>query len=206
MKQIFKNLYWAIVRALPGLRPVYDTRTTQTPVSLRSMLAYRLKRRGVYWPVHSSSVIVDAQRILIGIETSPGLMPGCYVQGSNGVVVGDYTQVAAGVAIISANHALTDNRAHVHSPPVRIGPYCWLGAHCVILPGVTLGEYTIVGAGAIVTKSFDEGYQVIAGNPAKVIKKLDPAECILHRSQKEYHGFIAADDFPEFRKRYLDVN
>lgn len=205
MKALLKKLYWALMAALPPLRPVYRTRATQTPVSLRALLAYRFgRRRGVYWPIHPSSVVVDAHRIHIGIETSPGLMPGCYIQGSNGVEVGDYTQVAAGVALISANHALTDNRAHLACPPIRIGPYCWLGTHCVILPGVTLGEYTVVGAGAIVTKSFDAGYQVLAGNPARVIRVLDPAECVLHRSADEFHGFIAAADFPAFRSRHLD--
>lgn len=206
MKSLLKRAYWAILRAMPMLRPVYQTRDTQTPISLRSLLTYRFsRRRALYWPTHASSVVVDPHRIHIGIETSPGLMPGCYIQGSNGVVIGDYTQVAAGVAIISANHALTDNRAHVACPPVRIGRYCWLGAHAVILPGVTLGEYTVVGAGAVVTKSFERGYQVVAGNPARVIRELDPSECVLHRSAEEFHGFIPARDFPAFRQLHLDV-
>ena len=30
-------------------------------------------------------------------ETSPGWSPGCYIQGLNGISIGDYTQVAANV-------------------------------------------------------------------------------------------------------------
>ncbi|WP_327573392.1 acyltransferase [Roseateles sp.] len=146
---------------------------------------------------------MDTHKVHIGIETSPGLMPGCYIQGSNGIEIGDYTQIAAGVKIISANHLLTDIRAHLKTRPIRIGKYCWLGANSVILPGVELGTYTIVGAGAIVTKSFPEGYCVIAGNPARIIKDLNPAECIFHESDYKYNGFIRSDRFEEFRTKFL---
>lgn len=205
MKTLLKKLYWSALSLLPALRPVAATRTTQTPIPLKALLAYYLRRRrGRYWPIHTGSVVVDAHRIHIGIETSPGLMPGCYIQGTNGIEIGDYTQIAANVAIISANHALTDNRKHLACRPVRIGSHSWIGAHAVILPGVELGRYTVVGAGAVVTRSFADGYQVLAGNPAKVIRTLDPAECVLHASSAQFHGFIEASAFPAFRLRHLD--
>ena len=89
--------------------------------------------------------------------------------------------------------------------PIFVDPgnEVWIGAHAVILPGIKLGCYTIVGAGAVVTKSFEKGYQVLAGNPARVIRVLNPAECVLHRSAEEFHGFIAVADFPAFRRRHL---
>lgn len=204
MRRLLKVVFWAAIRCIPVLRPVYLTRATQTPIPLWSLLAFRIGlRRHVYWPIHPSSVVVDPTSIHIGIETSPGLMPGCYIQGTNGIEIGDYTQIAAGVAIISANHALTDNRHHLPCAPVRIGSHSWIGTHAVILPGIKLGCYTIVGAGAVVTKSFESGYQVLAGNPARVIKVLNPADCVLHRSAEEFHGFIAAADFSAFRDRNL---
>lgn len=193
-----------IARLIPLLVPALETRHTQTPISLTQLFGYRLSRHRVpYWPLHSSSVAVDAHRIHIGIETSPGLMPGCYIQGTNGISIGDYTQIAAGVKIISANHSLTDNRAHCKTPPVRIGAYCWLGASAIILPGVELGPHTVVGAGAIVSKSFPEGYCVLAGNPAKIIRHLNPGECIAHQSDHRYNGFIQSDKFEHFRLKYL---
>lgn len=204
MRRLLKAVYWAAIRRIPVLRSVYLSRATQTPIPLWSLLAFRIGlRRHVYWPTHPSSVVVDPTSIHIGIETSPGLMPGCYIQGTNGIEIGDYTQIAAGVAIISANHALTDNRHHLPCTPVRIGSHSWIGTHAVILPGIKLGCYTIVGAGAVVTKSFESGYQVLAGNPARVIKVLNPADCVLHRSAEEFHGFIAAADFSAFRDRNL---
>ncbi|NRB54352.1 MAG: acyltransferase, partial [Saprospiraceae bacterium] len=88
---------------------------------------------------------------------------------------------------------------------VEIGKYCWIGMGAVILPGVKLGEYTIVAAGAIVTKSFENGYCVVGGNPAKVLKELNPADCQLHRSDFEYHGYLPASKFQDYRKKYLNV-
>lgn len=199
-----KRLVWWLAARSPFLRPAAETRRTQTPISLRQCLRYRLSRHRLpYWPLHPASVAVDTHKVHIGIETSPGLMPGCYIQGTNGIVIGDYTQIAAGVKLISANHALTDNRAHRRAEPIRIGAYCWLGANSVILPGVQLGPYTVVGAGSIVTKSFPDGYCVIAGNPAKVIRPLNRADCVAHQSAHRYHGFIRADQFDAFRARYL---
>ncbi len=204
MKKLLKTFFWYVMRHVELLQPVYLTRSTQTPIPILQFLAFRLGiRRHIYWPTHNSSAVVDPRNIHIGIETSPGLMPCCYIQGTNGIDIGDYTQIAAGVSIISANHALTDNRQHLPSLPVRIGSHCWIGTHAVILPGVRLGNYTIVGAGAVVTKSFESGFQVIAGNPARVIKVLNPAECVLHRSSAEFHGFVSSAEFPTFRNQRL---
>lgn len=206
MRPLLRSFFWVVVRNIKLLRPVYLTRVTQTPIPIAQLVAFRLGlKKGIYWPTHNSSVVVDPMNIHIGIETSPGLMPGCYIQGTNGIFIGDYTQIAAGVSIISANHSLTDNRRHIDCRSIIIGSHCWIGAHSIILPGVRLGKYTIVGAGAVVTKSFESGYQVLAGNPAKVVRVLNPSECVLHRSSVEFHGFVSADDFPIFRKRHLKL-
>jgi acetyltransferase-like isoleucine patch superfamily enzyme len=74
----------------------------------------------------------------------------------------------------------------------------------IILPGVVLGDYTIVAAGAIVSKSFPDGYCVIGGNPAKIIKKLDRNECIIHKSEYEYCGYIKKKNFEKYLKKYLN--
>lgn len=94
---------------------------------------------------------------------------GCYIQGKNGVVIGDDTIFAPGVKIISANHSKLDYRIHDFDGPIVIGKKCWLGANVVILPGVSLGDNVIVAAGSVVTKSFGS-YLVIGGVPAKILK------------------------------------
>ncbi|MFH6604959.1 acyltransferase [Maribacter algicola] len=55
--------------------------------------------------------------------------------------------------------------------PVKIGDFCFIGAHSIILKGVVIGDNSIIGAGSVVTKSIPEN-EIWAGNPAKFIKKL----------------------------------
>lgn len=196
----------AIVPRLPGMAFLTETRDTQTPIRFRDWLRQEVFgiNRGPYWPVHGSSRVVGWRNILAGIETSPGGMPGCYIQAIGKVRIGDYTQIGPNVNIISANHRPEDLREHLPRD-VTIGRYCWLGAGCTVLPGVTLGDFTIVGAGSVVTKSFPEGYTVIAGNPARAIRALDPAQCLEHRSPHEYNGYLRAEDFSEFRRAELNI-
>lgn len=191
---------------LPGFRFIRETRDTQTPITFDMWFRQEIQgiNQGPYWPVHPSSVIVDWRNVLAGVETSPGYMPGCYVQAIGRIEIGDYTQIGPSVGLISANHAKHDLR--VHEPAsIVIGRYCWLGKGAVVLPGVVLGDFTIVGAGAVVTRSFPDGYCVVAGNPARELRKLDRAQCIEHRSPHEYCGFVRKSDFEAFRKKNLRV-
>lgn len=200
-----KSGLWHAISLLPYLRICYQTRATQTPVRIHHLLRRLLvpAYRRIHWPIHSSSLVTSPENILCGIETSPGYMPGCYIQGAAGIVIGDYTQIAANVAIVSSNHDVHDSRAHVPSAPIVIGKYCWIGANAVILPGVTLGDNTVVGAGAVVTRSFPEGYCVIAGNPARKLRSLEPEACVKHQSQFEYSGFLTAQEFRHAISRKL---
>ena len=192
--------------ALPYFRFVRETRGAQNPNTLRDWYRQEILgvNRGPYWPVHPASMISGWKNILIGVDTSPGLMPGCYIQGIGKVRIGDYTQIGPNVSIISANHDPSDLRAHLPEE-VSIGRYCWLGAGSVVLPGVTLGDFTMVGAGTIVTKSFPDGYQVLAGNPARVIRSLNPKECPEPQNSHEYHGFIPKADFEAYRAKTLKL-
>jgi acetyltransferase-like isoleucine patch superfamily enzyme len=204
------RLPWSVSRRLLLLHPYFafvrETASTQTPATLENWLTQHalMINRGPYWPVHHSSLVDNWRNIVAGVETSPGLMPGCYISAIGPIHIGDYTQIAAQVGIISANHVLEDNRKH-DVREVRIGAYGWLGMGCVILPDVILGDFTIVGAGSIVTHSFPEGHCVLAGTPARVIKRLDPEKCVRHTSEHEYHGYIPKRLFPEFRKKFLRV-
>ncbi len=212
MKRLIKIIvhrFWDALLALfsfvPLVRAVRETSGTQTPVTFSMWLAQRFSRtnRLAYWQIHRNSLVTSPERIRIGIETSPGIMPGCYIQGAGGIEIGDYTQIAPNVGIISANHDLHDNRLHVGKGPIVVGCYCWIGMGAIILPGVVLGEYTIVGAGAVVSRSFPDGYCVIAGNPARLVKTLERERCVFHRSQHEYIGYIPAAKFLRAPEKYM---
>lgn len=188
----------------PYFRFLEETSETQTPINFDDWFRQNIRgiQFGPYWPVHPSSTVVGWRNILAGVETSPGQSPGCYIQAIGTISIGDYTQIAPNVGIISANHELTDNRRHAVDS-IEIGEYCWIGMGAIILPGVVLGDFTVVGAGAIVTKSFPHGYCVIAGNPAKLIKTIAVADCVRHKSKFEYHGYIPKGQFSRFRRENL---
>jgi acetyltransferase-like isoleucine patch superfamily enzyme len=196
-----------ILGRIPYFSFLRHTRDYQCTITFSMWFKHKILNSGnnkhAYWPVHPTSKITNPQNIDAGIDTCPGYMGGCYIQGIGKIIIGDYTQIANNVSLISANHDLYDSRKHIIGK-VEIGKYCWLGSGAKILPNVTLGDFTIVGAGAIVTKSFKDGYCVIGGNPAKVIKYLEKDKCIPFENRVKYYGYIKAEKFEKYRNKYLN--
>ena len=154
--------------------------------------------------MHHSSKVIGVNNIIAGIDTDPGINPGCYIQGTGQLFIGDYTRIGANCGILSGNHDLYNHKILTQSI-TRIGKYCWIGMNSVILPGVELGDFTKVAAGSVVTKSFPDGYCVVAGNPAKIIKHLEKDKCIPHKNKIEYNGYIRHEKFSEFQNRRLKL-
>jgi len=197
-----------IATKLPFFRFVRETTDYQNRISFEFWFKQKVLNWGgnkkAYWPVHWTSQVYDPEKILVGVDAYPGIMKGCYIQGRGGVEIGDYTQIAPNVIIVSANHDMYDTRKHIEGK-VKIGKYCWIGAGAKIMPNVELGDWTIVAAGCVVTKSFPGGYCVIGGVPAKVIKELDKVQCVPYKNKIEYNGYVRSDKFAKFRKKYLIV-
>jgi len=195
-------------KLFPYFNFLYDTYDYQGYVNfefwLRQKFSSNAQNKKAYWPVHPTSAVYDVDNILIGVDAYPGIMGGCYITGRGGLEIGDYTQIAPNVVIVTANHDLYDSRKHIPKP-VKIGRYCWIGAGAKVLPGVVLGDWSIVAAGSVVTKSFPDGYVVIGGVPAIRIKDLDKTKCIPFESKEKYHGYIPAAKFQEFRRRKLRI-
>lgn len=195
-----------ILPQIKGYQYFKETLHTQTPITFDRWYQQKVMghHRSVYWPVHQTSTVVNWKNIYCGIETCPGYSPGNYIQGLGKIYIGDYTQIAANVGLISSNHDVYDNSKHIIEE-IRIGKYCWIGMGAIILPGVVLGDFTIVAAGAIVSKSFEKGYCVIAGVPAKEIRQLEPSKCVRSKSTFEYNGYIKSCDFESFRTQNLNI-
>lgn len=202
------NIFVSLIIRIPYFGFIKYTCDYQNTITFKGWFFHKVLNIGdnqkAYWPVHPTSKVVNPMNIYAGIDTCPGLMGGCYIQGIGKVFIDDYTQIAPQVVIISANHDLYNNKEHIIES-VRIGKYCWLGAGCKIMPGVVLGDFTIVAAGAIVTKSFSEGYCVLAGVPAKKIKELDADKCVWHTNKYAYNGYIPSTKFEKYRKQHLNV-
>lgn len=145
----------------------WDACTTSKYILFQKILNINGARK-VPWPVHFTSQVGGA--ITVGHLTAPGMMPGIYINGNNGIEFGDGVYVAAGVKIISANHDLNDYGKHIKTKSIKIGNNVWIGANAIILPSVNVADGCVIGAGAVVTKSFYQANCVIAGNPAKIIK------------------------------------
>ncbi|HVS95284.1 MAG TPA: acyltransferase [Puia sp.] len=197
-----------LLTRLPYFGFIRDTEDYQGRVPFEWWFRQKLLNKGgnkkAYWPVHWTSQVHDAEKILVGIDAYPGFMKGCYIQGKGGISIGDYTQVGPNVVIVSANHDPYDSRKHVPAR-VTIGKYCWLGAGAKIMPGVELGDWTIVGAGAVVTRSFPGGYCILGGVPARQIKALEKEKCVPFQNRVLYNGYIPAEKFMDYRKKHLDI-
>ena len=173
-------------------------------VFFKDFLRFKIRKKGVYWPLHKNSEVTHPLKIYVGVNTCPGFRPGCYISGLGGIIFGDRVEIASNVGVISANHQTTNFLLHTNPEnPIKIGNDCWIGQNSVILPEVELGPHTIVGAGSVVTKSFPEGYCVIGGNPAKLIKHLDKEKCVSTSRSREYVGFIAREEFMQFAEKYM---
>lgn len=205
-KRLMLGLLKFVMGRIPYFRFIRETADTQVPITWEIWWdqVFLARHKGLYWPIDPTSVVEDYQNVLIGVHTSPGYSPGCYIQGRGRVYIGDYTQIAQNVGIITAQWDVPSN-SNGSTREVRIGKYAWIGMNAVILPGVELGDFTVVGAGAVVTKSFPEGYCVIGGNPASIIRRLDPEKCVRYTHPYEYVGFLRKKDFEAYRRRNLQV-
>jgi len=128
------------------------------------------KCRSIPWHVHFTSIVFG--NVKVGKMSAPGSSPCCYIQGVNGIIIGDNVWEGPGVKIISANHDFEDLKKHIPGKPIVIGNNVWIGANAIILPEVTIGDNAIIGAGSVVTHDVEKNC-VVVGNPAKIIKRLD---------------------------------
>lgn len=123
------------------------------------------------WSVHFTSRVGGDIEIAPDVRTSFAVSGGCYIQGINGIKIGEGTIFGYGVKIISANHSKTDLSKWDKCRPIEIGKHCWLGANVVICPGVHIGDNSVIGAGAVVTHDIPPN-SVAVGVPAKVIETI----------------------------------
>jgi acetyltransferase-like isoleucine patch superfamily enzyme len=95
--------------------------------------------------------------------------PGCILDGSGGLTVGDYVDVGAGSHLYSHNtieRALTGHQAPVFLKATRIGSRCFIGPRSIVAPGTVIGDECFVAVGSYVEGTFpDNSY--ISGNPAR---------------------------------------
>lgn len=113
---------------------------------------------------HNSYVYGDVK---VGKNTWIG--PYTLLDGSGGLLIGDYCSISAGVHIYThdtVKWALSGGQAEYERAPVKIGNCCHIGAQTVIAKGVTIGDHCVIGACSFVNKSIP-AYTVSFGVPCK---------------------------------------
>ncbi|CAI0644210.1 unnamed protein product [Colletotrichum noveboracense] len=92
------------------------------------------------------------------------------------IEVGDRTLIGPNCSFYSAAHPLdpvlrNGTRGPEYGKPIKIGPDCWFGGNCIVLPGVNIGRGVTIGAGSVVTKDIPD-FVAVAGNPARIIREV----------------------------------
>lgn len=105
------------------------------------------------------------------------ITPGCRINASARITIGDSVMMAHGVYVTDSDwHGIYDRSSRPEQDtPVVIKDNVWLGDGATVLKGVTIGENSIVGARAVVVCDVPPNV-VVAGNPARVVKQLDPTQ------------------------------
>ncbi|MCG3654161.1 acyltransferase [Aliarcobacter butzleri] len=137
---------------------------------------FRIDKDCIFSKNYTSRVLCSEKIIIENnsqtVLKSFALSGGCYIQGCEGIYIGEGTIWSFNVSIISQDHDFNNYNIARKVDPIKIGKNCWIGTNSTILPGIELGDRTIVGANTVVTKSFPDGNVIIAGTPAKIIREL----------------------------------
>jgi len=124
----------------------------------------------VPWPVHFTSRVLYHENIEIGKRAAPGFSACCYIQGRNGITIGNNLRMGPGVGLISSNHNISDYDIWDKADPIVIGNNVWIGMNSVVLPGVKIGSNVVIGANSVVAKNIPDN-SIAMGNPCHVIKE-----------------------------------
>lgn len=106
--------------------------------------------------------------IHIGVGTIIG--NDAYLDGRNGLFIGNNVNLSGRVSIHTEQHDVNDPwfRSLSSGGSVTIGDRAWISSNTIILPGISVGKGAVLAAGAVATKDLEE-YGVYAGIPAKKI-------------------------------------
>ena len=123
----------------------------------------------------SSDVYTGSNKIIMGENSHVNV--GCFLDGSDYIILEDWVRLGPYVKIITGTHAYAKNEIRRGegskdlSMPVKIKKGSWIGLGVIIMPGVTIGRGCVIAAGSVVTKSTEDNF-LYAGIPAKPIKPL----------------------------------
>ncbi len=92
--------------------------------------------------------------IMTGVKLGVNVIVNTLSSVDHDCVIGDHTQITAGVTLGGAVHT---------------GKYCFFGIKSAVIPGIHIGDNTVVMAGSRVTKNAT-GNAVLGGYPAATLR------------------------------------
>lgn len=102
--------------------------------------------------------------------------PHCVLYSGNGITMGDYVLLAAGVALMPTNHAIGRRDIPIRQQGFQpskggivIEDDVWIGANATVIDGVRIGKGAVIGAGSVVLSDVPP-YEIWAGVPAQKIR------------------------------------
>jgi acetyltransferase-like isoleucine patch superfamily enzyme len=100
--------------------------------------------------------------------------PGVVLDGSGGLVIGDYVSISAGVQIYShhtVQWAVSHGTAATDLAPTRIGSGVYIGPNTVIEMGSSIGDGSVIGAMSLVRGDIPAGSKAW-GSPARIVGRV----------------------------------
>lgn len=162
LKDKLRRLLWQVVWALL---------CRWTPAPLHKWRVFVLRLFGA--KVGKSNFIYPNCKIwapwLLEAEDVVTIGPGVEVYNPGGVFLGHHTILSQDSYICGATHDYNNINFTYLSKRITLGPYVWICAKAVVLPGVTCGEGSVLAASAVTSKDLD-AWGVYVGNPVKKIK------------------------------------
>lgn len=123
--------------------------------------------------------IIVASREPITIGKNVHIASHCYISGSDGFTMEDFTGMSPGVLIFTSSDDYTGGkltnptlpRHLIGGPcgPVTLKKHVLIGAGSVVLPNVTIGTGSTVGSLSLVKKSLDE-WGIYCGSPVRRLR------------------------------------
>lgn len=145
-------------------------------------------------------VTLSATNGYIDIRNNVFIAKGCHLSGFYGIILSDFSSMAAFTTIYSASDDYFGNFLTAQAIPqeytshiggtVNVGKHVIIGCHTTIIGQCSLGDGCSIGAMSLIVKDLDE-WSIYAGVPARKIKdrstNLLKLECELLKKHPEFN-------------------
>ncbi|MBD0331897.1 MAG: acyltransferase [Chitinophagaceae bacterium] len=144
--------------------------------SFPDMLVDRWKRAELLGFGEGSNIYDNALvlgNVKVGKECWIG--PNTILDGSGGLIIGDYCTISAGAHIYSHDNVkqtLSSKKQPIDKKETKIGNNVYVAPNVVIAKGVTIGNNCVIATASFVNKIFPDNC-IIMGQPAKVVGKVE---------------------------------